>query len=220
GKMVKLERPLKVKDQISFDEQEARRLQAIFDEDARVAEEEAKRQKKYFAAKRAKEHRSKPPTKAQKRKTMSTYLKNMVGWKLNQLKNKNIDSEMLEGSSKRAGSEQEQEAKKKQKIKDDKETAKLQMLVEIIPDEEKVAVDAIPLAIKPPVIVDYKIHKEENSSYYKITRADGNLYVVEKKYPLTLATITELLNKKLQGRIVGIQRLLDAVEVAAAEAHD
>ncbi|GKE44683.1 hypothetical protein Tco_1471967, partial [Tanacetum coccineum] len=31
GKMVELERPLKVKDQISFDEQEVRRLQAIFD---------------------------------------------------------------------------------------------------------------------------------------------------------------------------------------------
>ncbi|GKF01677.1 hypothetical protein Tco_0028600 [Tanacetum coccineum] len=35
--------------------------------------------------------RNKPPTKAQKRNTMSTYLKNMVGYKHNQLKNKSFD---------------------------------------------------------------------------------------------------------------------------------
>ncbi|GJY19892.1 hypothetical protein Tco_0392458 [Tanacetum coccineum] len=126
--------------------------------------------KKHFAAKRAEEQRSKPPTKAQKRKTMSTYLKNMAGYKANQLKNK-----MVEGSSsKRACDELRQETIKKQKLDDDKETAELQTLVEIIPNEEEVAVDVIPLATKPPVIVDYKIHKEEKTSYYKITRADGS----------------------------------------------
>ncbi|GJS87379.1 hypothetical protein Tco_0770015 [Tanacetum coccineum] len=125
---------------------------------------------------------------------MSTYLKNMAGWKLHQLKKKSydevqelfdqamirvntfvdMDSDVLEGSSKRAGSELEQETKKNQKIDDDDETAKLQMLVEITPDEEEVAVDAIPLASKPLVIDDYMIYKEENTSYYKITRADGS----------------------------------------------
>ncbi|GJR20758.1 putative ribonuclease H-like domain-containing protein [Tanacetum coccineum] len=43
--------------------------------------------KKHFAAMRSQEKRNKPPTKAQKRKTMSTYLKNMAGhkhcWELN-----------------------------------------------------------------------------------------------------------------------------------------
>ncbi|GJY97398.1 hypothetical protein Tco_0514308 [Tanacetum coccineum] len=48
------------------------------------------------------------------------------------------------------------------------------MLVKIIPDEKELAVDAIPLATKPLFIVDYKIHKEEKTSYYKITRADGS----------------------------------------------
>ncbi|GJV28277.1 hypothetical protein Tco_1384725 [Tanacetum coccineum] len=47
--------------------------------------------KKHFAAMRAQEKRNKPPTKAQKRKTMSTYLKNMAGYKHNQLKNKSFD---------------------------------------------------------------------------------------------------------------------------------
>ncbi|GJU10396.1 phospholipase-like protein [Tanacetum coccineum] len=44
GKMDEQEKHLKVKDQISFDEQEARMLQAQFDEEARVAEKEAQRQ--------------------------------------------------------------------------------------------------------------------------------------------------------------------------------
>ncbi|GKE62298.1 hypothetical protein Tco_1512665, partial [Tanacetum coccineum] len=47
--------------------------------------------KKHFAAMRAQEKKNKPPTKAQKRKTMSTYLKNMAGYKQNQLKNKSFD---------------------------------------------------------------------------------------------------------------------------------
>ncbi|GKE57144.1 hypothetical protein Tco_1496329 [Tanacetum coccineum] len=48
--------------------------------------------KKHFAVIRAKEKKNKPPTKAQKRSTMSTYLKNMAGYKHNQLKNKSFDN--------------------------------------------------------------------------------------------------------------------------------
>ncbi|GJZ14318.1 hypothetical protein Tco_0549548 [Tanacetum coccineum] len=47
--------------------------------------------KKHFATMRAQEKRNKPPTKAQKRNTMSTYQKNMAGYKNNQLKNKIFD---------------------------------------------------------------------------------------------------------------------------------
>ncbi|GKE25832.1 reverse transcriptase domain-containing protein, partial [Tanacetum coccineum] len=47
--------------------------------------------KKHFSAIKAKEKRNKPPTKAQKRNTMSTYLKNIAGYKSNQLKNKSFD---------------------------------------------------------------------------------------------------------------------------------
>ncbi|GJV44373.1 hypothetical protein Tco_1428909 [Tanacetum coccineum] len=46
---------------------------------------------KHFAAMRAQEKRNNPPTKAQKRNTMSTYLKNIVGYKQNQLKNKSFN---------------------------------------------------------------------------------------------------------------------------------
>ncbi|GJR53053.1 hypothetical protein Tco_1403574 [Tanacetum coccineum] len=150
-------------------------------------------------------------------------------------------AEVIEESiSKRAGDMLEQENAKKQKVDDDQEEAKMKELMKIFPNEEEVAVDAIPLATKPPSIVDQKIVKEGKISYYQIIRADGssntysafiqvlrsfdkedletlwklvkakhgvhfvrfqNLHVfilVEKRYPLTPATITDMLNKKLQ----------------------
>ncbi|GJS43658.1 hypothetical protein Tco_0568701 [Tanacetum coccineum] len=71
-----------------------------------------------------------------------------------------------ESSSKRAGDELEQENTKKQKVDKDKETSELQSLIEVIPDDEEVAIDVVPLATKPPTIVDWKIHKEGKKSYY------------------------------------------------------
>ncbi|GJU32350.1 hypothetical protein Tco_1175939 [Tanacetum coccineum] len=59
-----------------------------------------------------------------------------------------------ESSSKRAGDELEQESIKKPKVDEDKETVELKSLIKVIPNEEEVAVDAIPLATKPPSIVD------------------------------------------------------------------
>ncbi|GJX25636.1 hypothetical protein Tco_0231932 [Tanacetum coccineum] len=187
----------------------------------------------------------------------------MAGWKPKDLKNKSFDSikklfdkamkwvntfvdmdtELVKESSKKAGAEMAQETKMKEHIK-------------VVPGEEEVAIYAIPLATKPPSIVDFKILKEGKISYFQIIRADGsskrpeedyervlwgdlktmfkphvedlvrrnlqgnkvliwklfdscrvhfmrfqNLHVfmlVEKKYPLTPATITEMLNKKLQ----------------------
>ncbi|GJS77582.1 retrovirus-related pol polyprotein from transposon TNT 1-94 [Tanacetum coccineum] len=62
---------------------------------------------------------------------------------------------------------------KKQNVEDDKETLELKQLMEIIPDEEEVAIDAIPLAVKSPSIVGWKIHKEGRKSYYQIMTTDG-----------------------------------------------
>ncbi|GJY93209.1 hypothetical protein Tco_0508991 [Tanacetum coccineum] len=177
---------------------------------------------------------------------MTTYLKNMAGWKPKDLKTKSfanvqelfdkamkrvntfvdMDTKLVggsevreegretreESSSKRASDELEQEPSKKQKMEDDKETAELQSMMEVIPDEEEVAVDAIPLATKPPSIVDWKIIKERKIGYYQIIRADGNskrvhfmrfqdmhiFMLVEKRYPLTPGTIKQMLNRKLQ----------------------
>ncbi|GKC73731.1 hypothetical protein Tco_1119614 [Tanacetum coccineum] len=49
------------------------------------------KRKKHFAMLRAEEKRRKPPTKAQKRNIMSTYLKNISGYKHNQLKSKSYE---------------------------------------------------------------------------------------------------------------------------------
>ncbi|GJW72117.1 hypothetical protein Tco_0129034 [Tanacetum coccineum] len=99
----------------------------------------------------------------------------MAGYKPNQLKNKSFDDiqKLFEKSMKR-------ESAKKQKGHDDTEEAKLKDCMKIVSDEEEVAIDAIPLATKPPSIVDWKIHKEGQTSYYQITRADGSskMYLV------------------------------------------
>ncbi|GKE48189.1 hypothetical protein Tco_1479447 [Tanacetum coccineum] len=50
-----------------------------------------KKRRKHFAALRAQEKRNRPPTKAQKRTQMSTYLKHMGGYTYKQLKGKSYD---------------------------------------------------------------------------------------------------------------------------------
>ncbi|GJX69763.1 hypothetical protein Tco_0305490 [Tanacetum coccineum] len=316
---------------IEADHELAQRLQAeeqeelFVEEKAKLFQQLLEQRRKHFVAKSAEKKRNKPPTQAQPRKIMCTYLKNMEGKNLKDLKNKSFDSiqkmfdrafkrvntfvnfrtDLVEGSSKRAGEELEQESTKKQKADEDKDTAELQSLMEVILDKEEVAIDAVSLATKSPRIVDQKIHKEVKKSYYQIIRADGksqmyrifsqmiksfdredleDLYklvkarygstrlvedmdyllwndmkimfephvedevwklqnrykvlewklynscgvhflrmqsiqiymLVEKRYPLTPPTITDMLNKKLQGRIVGIKSLLNAVSITAA----
>nr|GEW78730.1 hypothetical protein [Tanacetum cinerariifolium] len=80
---------------------------------------------------------------------------------------KKVEAEVTESSSTRAGEELEQENAKKQKMKDDKESAELKQCLEIIPDYGyDVTFDATPLASKSPTIVDYKIYKERKKSYF------------------------------------------------------
>ncbi|GJX83114.1 hypothetical protein Tco_0332595 [Tanacetum coccineum] len=165
---------MKKKDLIRLDEDIASKLQAKFDEEERLAREKAKKEanvalieewddiqakieadhelaqrlqqrRKHFTAKSAEEKRNKPPTQAQQRKIMCTYLKNMEGKMPKDLKNKSFDSiqkmfdrafnrvntffdfrtDLVEGSSKRVGEELEQESTKKQKVDEDKDTSKL-----------------------------------------------------------------------------------------------
>ncbi|GJU05456.1 hypothetical protein Tco_1121886 [Tanacetum coccineum] len=101
-------------------------------------------------------------------------LRLIMNWSKLQAKTERVNR-LVEGSSKREGEELEQESSKKQKMDNDKEIAELKSLMEVIPDEEEVTIDAIPLAVKSPSIVDWKIHKEGKKSYYQIIRADGSL---------------------------------------------
>ncbi|GJY55443.1 putative ribonuclease H-like domain-containing protein [Tanacetum coccineum] len=147
---------------------------------------------KHFVAKRAEELRNRPPTRAQQRSIMCTYLKNMAGWKPKDLKNKSfaniqelfdkamkkvntfvdMDTELVEGS---------------EKVDEDKETAELQSLMEVILDEEEVAVDATLLATKPPSILLMK-----------------KLEILKE-------------NIKFRGGLLGFKRLHDDLKVTAAK---
>ncbi|GJZ66646.1 hypothetical protein Tco_0623342 [Tanacetum coccineum] len=146
--------------------------------------------------------------------------RDMEGKKLKDLKNKSFDSiqkmfdrafkrvntfidfgtDLVKCSSKRAGEELIQESSKKQKVDDDKETTKLKQCMEIIPDEEDVTINAIPLAVKSLRIIDWKIHKEGKKSYYQIIRADGKYLHVgrEEVSSYTPPTLSMMLENKLQ----------------------
>ncbi|GJZ10071.1 hypothetical protein Tco_0544830 [Tanacetum coccineum] len=158
--------------------------QLSIEEKSKLFVELLEKRKKHFAALRAQEKRNKPPTKAQKRNTMSTYLKNIAGYKHNQLKSKKLvkgSKTKAEGSSKRAREELESDNLKKQRIDehveakgdDDQEEAKMKKHMEIVQDDE-VAINAIPLATKPPIIVEWKIIKEGKMGYFQLIRADGS----------------------------------------------
>ncbi|GJX11060.1 hypothetical protein Tco_0200919 [Tanacetum coccineum] len=142
---------------IDVDHQLDERMQAQEQEELSIEEKATlfqqllEKRRKHFAAKRAEEKRNKPPTQALKRKIMCTYLKNMEGYKIKDLKLKEFDSiqemfdrafkrvntfkdfriELVEGKEKRVGIELVQEITKKQKVEDDKEITEIKQLMNI-----------------------------------------------------------------------------------------
>ncbi|GJR75508.1 hypothetical protein Tco_0087873 [Tanacetum coccineum] len=191
------------------------------EEKAKLFMELIEKRRKHFATLRAQEKRNRPPTKAQKRTQMSTYLKHMGGYTYKQLKGKSFDEiqklfdkemkrvntfvamgsevqenkekkeegreETAKGSRKkmlgrkRAGKEQQKESLKKQKVEEEKESEEVEEDDEVelkkllvIKKDEDIAIDAIPLATKLPVIIDYKLHKEGMLVHYELIRADGS----------------------------------------------
>nr|GFA16513.1 hypothetical protein [Tanacetum cinerariifolium] len=159
---------LKKKDQMLCDKEVARKLQKEINEEERFVErlqaeeqqelnkeEKAKlfmelleKRRKFFAGKRAKEKRNRPPMKAQQRvNTFVDYTNELM-----EESSKKFEAEITqEESSKRAGNELEQETAKKQKIVDDKEIANLKQLVKIIPKED-IAYDDLPLVVKTLIV--------------------------------------------------------------------
>ncbi|GJU31925.1 hypothetical protein Tco_1175514 [Tanacetum coccineum] len=143
-------------DRLLAERLQTREQEKLTDEEkARLFVDLLEERKKHFAALRSKEKRNKPPTKAQKKITMSTYLKHMGGYKNSQLKNKSFDEiqKLFDKEMTR------KEKAKKQKGDDDQEEEEMKKHMEIVLDDE-VAIDAIPLATNPLMIVKYKIDKE------------------------------------------------------------
>ncbi|GJY84435.1 hypothetical protein Tco_0497811 [Tanacetum coccineum] len=114
----------------------------------------------------------------------------MARYKQNQLKSKNydeiqklfdkamtrvnmfvdMDTDLVKESSKKAEMKQKLDENVEAEVDDE---AEIKKHMEIVPDDE-VAIDAIPLATKPQIIVDWKITKEGKMGYFQITRDDGS----------------------------------------------
>ncbi|GJX78565.1 hypothetical protein Tco_0326714 [Tanacetum coccineum] len=226
----------------------AQRLQAeehreiTIEERSRLFVELMNKRKKHFAKLRAEEIRRKPPTKSEKRNKMSTYLKNMAGYKQGQLKSKSYDEiqklfdkemkrvntfldmnlEVVKGNetrteerSKRAWGELESDMSKKQKIdvhveveKDDQEEVEMKRHIKIVKDNE-VAIDAIPLATKPPVIVDYKIDKDGRMGYFKLPEDDYERVLWGDLKVMFEPNIKSEVWRSLQGDNVTVWKLFD-----------
>ncbi|GKD06881.1 hypothetical protein Tco_1186566 [Tanacetum coccineum] len=141
AKMIKSEKPLKKK---GYDQGEL-----TIEERSRLFVELMDKRKKHFAKLKAEKIRRKPPTKEQKRNQMSTYLRNMAGYKYTKLKNKSfeeihmlfdkemkrvnsfvpMDSEVVEGSGKKTESSRKETVSKKRAGEElDEESVKRQKL--------------------------------------------------------------------------------------------
>nr|GEW91671.1 xylulose kinase-1 [Tanacetum cinerariifolium] len=202
--MVEEPKPLKKKQQVEMDEEYARKLHAELNKDIDwdVAIEHVKQKAKEDPAmQRYQVIKKKPQTKAQARKNMIMYLKNVAGFRLDYFKgmsyddirpifevkfNSNIEfllktkEQMKEEESRALQSINEtsaQKAAKRRKLNEEVEDLKRNL--EIVPDkDDDVYTEATPLVRKVPV-VDYEIINLNNKPYYKIIRADGThqLYI-------------------------------------------
>ncbi|GJX29561.1 hypothetical protein Tco_0237640 [Tanacetum coccineum] len=135
--------------QMHTEEQE----QLSIEENSRLFVQLLEIRKKHFATLRAQEKRSKPPTKARKRNTIAGY-----ELEFDKSNKKKIDEHV--------------EAEKD----NDQEEAEIKKHTEIVKDDE-VAIDVIPLATKPPMIVKYKIVKKGKFVYFQLIRANGSLKI-------------------------------------------
>ncbi|GKD77945.1 hypothetical protein Tco_1340566 [Tanacetum coccineum] len=191
---LKSEKPKPDKSKIVADYQLAQRLQAqeqkeLTDaEKARLFVQFLEQRRKHFAAKRAEEKRNRPPTRAQQRSFICTYLKNIEGWKPKDLKNKSFANiqELFDKAMKRNKKALKSKSWKKTKSEE------LKQCLEIIPDDgDDITIDSTPLAWI--ALLHNELHKnhEDNSILYYL--------LVEKMYPLTNHTLHQMFNDvKLQ----------------------
>nr|GEW18529.1 hypothetical protein [Tanacetum cinerariifolium] len=191
--------PSTIQAQIEQNEAYARELKAKLDRNISwddVIEQVKEKGKQDNVVLRYQALKRKPQTVAQARKNMMVYLKNMDGFKMEYFKDMSYDDicpifkkylnsnvaflekskEQLEKEEsralKRTSKSLEEKEAKKQKL--DEEVKELKKHLQIMPNnDDDVYTEAIPLALKVPII-DYEIHSEKNKPYYKIIRADGS----------------------------------------------
>ncbi|GJW82455.1 hypothetical protein Tco_0146430 [Tanacetum coccineum] len=186
--------------------QSKEREELIDEEKAKLFMELMEKRRKHFAALRAQEKRNRPPTKAQKRTQMSTYLKHMA-----------------------MGSKVQESKEKKEEVEEEKESAEfdeveLKKLL-VIKKVQDIAIDAIPLATKLPVIIDYKLHKEgieDLEALWRIVKAKYGDTSLENEFERVLygdlkvmfePNIKSDIWRMLQGHRVTIWKLIDSFGV-------
>nr|GEY37238.1 ribonuclease H-like domain, reverse transcriptase, RNA-dependent DNA polymerase [Tanacetum cinerariifolium] len=158
--------------------QQEERERFTIDEQARVLVDLIVERKRFFAAQRAKQIRNKPPTKAQLRNKMVTYLKHTGKYTHNQLKSKNFkeiqilyerehkwindfvpmeyeevndSKQQVESSKKRSRADHDKESVKKQKLEeDDAEKEELRACLDIVLVDD-IAINVESLATKYPI---------------------------------------------------------------------
>ncbi|GKE34329.1 hypothetical protein Tco_1453651 [Tanacetum coccineum] len=77
-----------------------------------------------------------------------------------------------DSSAKRAGDKLESNESKKQKTDENEEVKENNEHLVLVKDDD-IETDAIPLATKPPMIIEYKLIKEGIMAHYQLIRADG-----------------------------------------------
>nr|GEX00046.1 hypothetical protein [Tanacetum cinerariifolium] len=188
GILIEEPKPLKRQAQIEQDEAFTRKLEAELNANINwndVIDQVKRKEKQDNTVMRYQDLKRKPVTKAQARKNIMVYLKNMIGFKMdffremtyNEIrpifeKHYSLNQAFLERVEEEVTGQDEEEKELK---------THLQILSN---DEDDVYTEATPLALKVPV-VDYQIHHEHNKPYYKIIREDGT-------YQLFLSFITLL----------------------------
>ncbi|GJR99766.1 reverse transcriptase domain-containing protein [Tanacetum coccineum] len=157
GILIEPMKPMKKKDLFRLDEEATLKLQAKFDEEERLAREKPKKEKEAnislietwddIQAKIDTDHQLAERLQAQEQKELAEEKKQTTNKSSTEKDNVLLTKEtwkdyMLKDNA------------KKQKVEDNKEIADLKQCLEIIPDEEEVTIDAIPLAIKSPTKVN------------------------------------------------------------------
>ncbi|GJS74141.1 hypothetical protein Tco_0706982 [Tanacetum coccineum] len=112
---------------------------------------------------------------------------------------KDFRTKLVERKEKREGTELVQEIIKKQKVEDDKEIAKLKQLMKIIPDEDEVAIDAIPLVVNQML---KSFDMEDLEDFYKLVKAKyESTRPVEDLYLLLLGDLKIMFEPHVKDKV-------------------
>nr|GEZ44216.1 hypothetical protein [Tanacetum cinerariifolium] len=155
-----------------IDMDHANKVLGMQEDETKPAEDEAidhvkRKAKEDPGVKKYQPMKRKPQTKAQARKNIMMYLKNVAGFKLDYFKGISYDDIRLIFEAKFNSNR----AAKMRKL--DEEVEELKRHLQIMPNkDDDVYTEATPLAREVPV-VDYEIIEINNKPYYKIIRVDG-----------------------------------------------